>query len=284
MATLDDKLMGEKLHYYCSSSSESEGEDEDGEKSQCPADDASVEPSAPSGSCQWDGTSCNTGPKGVIRDYQRFKQLERERREEQKEELAQLAKKFSITCRTNAEDDEAKSEEEKLEDELAQLMDETCIQNFIQQRMQQMLQRETTGVRFGSVHVIKDCNDFLTAVDGEDKSVSVIILLHEPNSPGCLSAIKALESLSKHYVHLKFCTVRPSLISMSANFKVSGVPALLAYKAGQLVCNLVRVTDELGEEFETCDLESYLIEHGILNDRKLVPCGIQAADESSDED
>lgn len=42
-----------------------------------------------------------TGPKGVIKDYQRFKQLERERREEQKEELAILAKKFSITCRTN---------------------------------------------------------------------------------------------------------------------------------------------------------------------------------------
>lgn len=59
MATLDDKLLGEKLHYYCSSSSESEGEDEDEEKSQCPEDDAAVEPSAPSGSCQWDGTSCN---------------------------------------------------------------------------------------------------------------------------------------------------------------------------------------------------------------------------------
>jgi hypothetical protein len=28
MATLDDKLLGEKLHYYCSSS-EDEGEDDD---------------------------------------------------------------------------------------------------------------------------------------------------------------------------------------------------------------------------------------------------------------
>lgn len=57
MATLDDKLMGEKLHYYCSSSSESEGEDEDGEKLPPAAGDA--EPAAPNGSCQWDGTSCN---------------------------------------------------------------------------------------------------------------------------------------------------------------------------------------------------------------------------------
>lgn len=42
-----------------------------------------------------------TGPKGVMKDFQRFKQLEREHREEQKDELAKLAKKFSITCRTN---------------------------------------------------------------------------------------------------------------------------------------------------------------------------------------
>nr|SVE83753.1 EOG090X08Y3 [Daphnia pulex] len=280
MATLDDKLMGEKLHYYCSSSSESEGEDEDGEKLPPAAGDA--DPAAPNGSCQWDGTSCNTGPKGVIKDYQRFKQLERERREEQKEELSKLAKKFSITCRTNAEDDKAKSEEEKLEEELAKLMDESCIQDFVQQRMQEMLLRETNRLRFGSVHVIKDCDHFLAAVDGEDKSVSVIILLHEPNSPGCLSAIKAVESLSKAYTHVKFCTVRPSLISMSVNFKVSGVPALLAYKSGQLFGNFVRMTDELGEEFATCDLESYLIEHGILNDRNLVPNVVQT--ESSDED
>lgn len=147
---------------------------------------------------------------------------------------------------------------------------------------QEMLLRETNRLRFGSVHVIKDCDHFLAAVDGEDKSVSVIILLHEPNSPGCLSAIKAVESLSKAYAHVKFCSVRPSLISMSTNFKVSGVPALLAYKSGQLVGNFVRMTDELGEEFATCDLESYLIEHGILNDRNLVPNVVQM--ESSDED
>ena len=177
MATLDDKLLGEKLHYYCSSSSESEPEDEDGEKSDQPA---SLDPTTTTR--QWDGTSCNvlmqthsdvllfffftvffltcqqTGPKGVIKDYQRFKQLERERREEQKEELQVLAKKFSLTCRTNvtfshnnfvcrnlikseiffsqAEDDKAKSEEDKLEEELAKLMDESCIQQFVQQRMQ----------------------------------------------------------------------------------------------------------------------------------------------------
>ncbi len=149
--------------------------------------------------------------------------------------------------------------------------------------------RETNRLRFGSVHVIKDCDHFLQAVDAEDKSVSVLILLHEPASPGCLNALKAVESLAKDHVHVKFCTVRPSLISMSVNFKVSGVPALLAYKAGQLMGNFVRLTDELSDEFEACDLESYLVEHGILSDRHLVPSVARssvggAQDSSSDED
>lgn len=147
-----------------------------------------------------------------------------------------------------------------------------------------MLFKETNRLKFGSVLTIKDCDHFLAAVDGEDKSTSVVILLHEPNISGCVSAIKAIESLSKDYLHVKFCTVRPSLISMSVNFKVSGVPALLAYKAGQLMGNFVRLTDELGDEFEACDLESYLIEHGILQDRNLVPSVAQNVNDSSDED
>lgn len=101
-------------------------------------------------------TLLQTGPKGVIKDFQRFKQLEREQREEQKEELAKLAKKFSITCRTNvssqcflsklprlallmnfqAEDEKAKSEEDKLEAELDSLIDEEYLQEYLKQRMQ----------------------------------------------------------------------------------------------------------------------------------------------------
>ena len=76
MATLDDKLLGEKLHYYCSSS---EDEGEDSEESGVVAGGASSS-SAVATSTEWDGSSANTGPKGVIKDWQRFKQLETEKR------------------------------------------------------------------------------------------------------------------------------------------------------------------------------------------------------------
>ena len=80
MATLDDKLLGEKLHYYCSSS---EDEGEDSEEGGAVAAGAGAGGGSSSGvatSTEWDGSSANTGPKGVIKDWQRFKQLETEKR------------------------------------------------------------------------------------------------------------------------------------------------------------------------------------------------------------
>ena len=68
---------------------------------------------------------------------------------------------------------------------------------------------------------------------------------------------------------------------MSSKFKEGGVPAVLAYRRGQLFGNCVRFTVELGEEFEADEFESYLVEHEILNDRGLVPV---TATYSSDED
>ena len=80
MATLDDKLLGEKLHYYCSSS---EDEGEDSEEGGAVVGGAGAGGGSSSGvatSTEWDGSSANTGPKGVIKDWQRFKQLETEKR------------------------------------------------------------------------------------------------------------------------------------------------------------------------------------------------------------
>ena len=55
--TMDDKLLGEKPHYYCSSS---EDEDEPGPSAQPP-------PPTTGGA---GGGVTNTGPKGVIQDWQ----------------------------------------------------------------------------------------------------------------------------------------------------------------------------------------------------------------------
>lgn len=72
MATLEDKIMGEKLEYYCSSSEDEkevsgdEGGDSDcggakAPKASCPQ---VVQPDLKQDMTHWQGNSANTGPKG----------------------------------------------------------------------------------------------------------------------------------------------------------------------------------------------------------------------------
>jgi len=42
-----------------------------------------------------------TGPKGVIQDYRRYKQLETEQRREKEKEMKLLAEKFSVSCQSS---------------------------------------------------------------------------------------------------------------------------------------------------------------------------------------
>ncbi|EDW26179.1 GL25506 [Drosophila persimilis] len=98
MATLEDKLLGEKLEYYCSSS---EGEDNDhdgddekdaGRKGAAGGLTINTDPdAAPAGGFRQQG-STNTGPKGVVKDWQRFKQLEAERRDDTERQRLAMAK------------------------------------------------------------------------------------------------------------------------------------------------------------------------------------------------
>ena len=56
-----------------------------------------------------------------------------------------MAKKLSLTCRTDREDREAKEKEEKLEAEFEGLLDEEeFLQSYIQQRMREMMQSQVT--------------------------------------------------------------------------------------------------------------------------------------------
>ncbi|KAH7954365.1 hypothetical protein HPB49_018042 [Dermacentor silvarum] len=102
MATLEDRILGEKLQYYCSSSSEDEDEpaENDASPSHVPASEKAPPPPPPELKQREGCSSVNTGPKGVLKDWQRYQQLQNERREEQERERLQLIKKLSLTCRS----------------------------------------------------------------------------------------------------------------------------------------------------------------------------------------
>ena len=79
------------------------------------------------------------------------------------------------------------------------------------------------------------------------------------------------------------------LPKLSRDFQASGVPALLVYRGGEMVTNFVGVNSALGgDDFYASDVESFLVEHGVIMDKELVPSIVKgpakehAADSDSD--
>ena len=87
----------------------------------------------------------------------------------------------------------------------------------------------------------------------------MIIHIWEANNEACKAVDGCLQSIAKDYSHVKFARIQASAAGLSQKFKISGVPALLVYRSGELVSRFVRLSDTLGEDFYASDLESFLI-------------------------
>ncbi|KAK0163642.1 hypothetical protein PV327_007305 [Microctonus hyperodae] len=282
MATFEDKILGEKLEYYCSSSSEDEANDS--ENSDCENENNACTkeiPTSTSSYDQWEGTSSNTGPKGVIRDWQRFKQLESEKRLVQEQERLELMKKLSLTCKSTLDDEKEKLQE--TDPELFELLDDEYLLEYQRQRMKEMLGK-VNKLRFGNLIKLSDGNDLLKAIDNEDKSVTIIVHIYEKNVPGCEAMNGSLITLAQEYPHVKFCKILGFSAGLSKHFKQEGVPALLVYKNGQVIGNFVRITDTLGIDFYSSDVESFLLEHGLIIDKNFIPKIITNSNDNDESD
>ncbi|KAJ2944130.1 hypothetical protein O0L34_g18099 [Tuta absoluta] len=268
MATLEDKILGNKLQNYCSSSEDEGGSEyEDSrsgdEEGGAPAPTVAPTP-APVNS--WSGTATNTGPKGVIEDWRRFKQLEAENRREQERERVALAKKLTMAAKTERED--AKDKEiAELEEELGELMNDDFLLQYQKKRMQELMEALQKTPKFGKLITLKSQEEFLNAIDKEDQKVAVIIHIFNERKRACETMDGCLNILATDYPTVKFCRIAADITGLSRHFRVDGVPALLVYKGGQIIGNFVQLVTELGNDFYATDVERFLIEYGMLPEK-----------------
>ena len=150
MATLDDKLLGEKLQNYCSSSESEEEKDPEnqdvrggGKKSGMKfIPEAEIKEREEEN--KWSGKAANTGPKGVIKDWQRFKQLENQKTQESEAEKRKLVKKLAMTCKSADLDAELekqnlpKQQQQSNPDEMDDLMEDEFFQEYIKKKFMEM--------------------------------------------------------------------------------------------------------------------------------------------------
>jgi hypothetical protein len=105
-----------------------------------------------------------TGPKGVIQDWQRFKQLEHEKNMEAQQERVTLAKKLAFTCMSDDLDKEIEKDKDlksvinkkkdvkNQEDPDQDLLDDEFLNQYINQRYEEMRKKAL------HLYAIRFCN------------------------------------------------------------------------------------------------------------------------------
>lgn len=130
--------------------------------------------------------------------------MEAEKRESQEKEKLQLMKKLSLTCRSAL--DEEKEKLDETDPDLANLLTDEFLLEYQRQRMKEMLAK-AEKLQFGKIINLESTDQFLEAIDEEDKSVTIVVHIYEDNTPGCEAMNGCLISLAQEYPHVKFCKI-----------------------------------------------------------------------------
>ncbi|XP_019851966.1 PREDICTED: phosducin-like protein [Amphimedon queenslandica] len=253
---LEEKIRGNKKSNYASSS-EDEGEEK-------------VPGYVPQP--MMDGMP-QTGPKGVLNDYRRFKYEERLARAQEEKKKVELINKMAFTVKPKSEEDETdggKSSSKDLLDTLEQLEidgGDPFMQQYRAQRIQQMKeQAKTHGKKrrmFGNLTELRG-DKYAVAIDSAPPDVFVIIHIYDEFFITCVKLNRCLADLAKKYPTVKFCRIQSHQLELSKEFQEKGLPAILVYKSGNMIGNLLRVTDTLGESFKMNDIEDFLHDNNCL--------------------
>ncbi|CAG8773922.1 594_t:CDS:2, partial [Acaulospora morrowiae] len=101
-------------------------------------------------------------------------------------------------------------------------------------------------------------SQYVKAIDDEAPNVSVIVHLYE----NVRLLNECLAQLARKFVCAKFLRI----LAHDLEFDSVGLPAVLVYKNGKLIVNLVRITEEIGEnDFNIEIVEDVLIRSGALD-------------------
>jgi len=248
MSSIEEKILDGPRAHYCDAENddirtgEDADSDEDCSKAIDNCQDASslfVRPddsSENSGKNRVPSFSRNTGPKGVIEDYKKRSQ--------------------PATRQNTQQIDEIDAEFERL------MQDDTILQEFASKRISQEKVRKSKY--FGHVLRLETGGELLDSIDREDPDVLVVVHIYVKYSKSCAKVDRCLDQLASEFKNIKFVTLDASVAGLSSNFKENGVPALLAYRGGDLVRSLVKLEELLDTDFEISELRNLLNENGLL--------------------
>ncbi|KAI8088604.1 thioredoxin-like protein [Thamnidium elegans] len=136
---------------------------------------------------------------------------------------------------------------------------------YVREQRLKQLKRERDQKVFGTVTTI-GIDEYAEVIDEEEsKGIPVIVHLFDEQLEKCRVLDQYLTSLSNKYALAKF--VRISAIEL--DFDLVESPAILGYKNGILIANLVRMIDLVGARFDIEEIEDLLLRNGALSEKDL---------------
>ncbi|XP_076873521.1 phosducin b isoform X2 [Brachyhypopomus gauderio] len=211
-----------------------------------------------------EGHVTNTGPKGVINDWRRFK-LE----SVDQGSLPQCQRKIlrQMSSAHKPKDDWLSSLNCKMSVEEYDLLkedDECGLTRYRQRCMQDMHERLSRGRSFGGVQELGSGDAFLAMLESEHRLTLVVALIYRDTVKGCQALSACLDCLAAEYPTVRFCRIDAAASGAGERFSDDVLPAVLVYKAGEMLGNFLAVTQHFGEEFFATDVEAFLTEYGLL--------------------
>lgn len=220
----------------------------------------------------------HTGPKGVINDWRKFKldSVDQTVSENKRELLRQMS--------SPREDDRERLNRKMSaqEYELIQEEDERCLKRYRKQCMQEMHERLSFGPTFESVYDLESGEAFLEVIEKEHRMTLVVVHIYQHGIKGCEQLNSCLDCLALEYTNVKFCRIDADKTGAIERFSAEVLPALLVYKAGELMGNFLSVTQHLNEDFFATDVEAFLNEYGLLPEKEFTACAADDEDEGGD--
>jgi hypothetical protein len=213
--------------------------------------------------------SGNTGVKGVIADYKEAK------REEQLKKAEELMEKFQRSQRATSPsirsrkgiaskiNQQQSNDSEKGSDDNdgSDSVDDDFIKRFRMQRLAQLQNKSITMPTFGTLSY-KHPVEFIDLVDEIDPRVFVVVHLFEPTISESRMLHSALDKVAQAMEYARFIEV--NALEANPTLDLVCLPAILIYKGGTLVNNVIKFTDCLPKSFTVDDVKDALEATGIV--------------------
>ncbi|ORZ10248.1 thioredoxin-like protein [Absidia repens] len=229
-----------------------------------------------------------TGPKGVIDDQKYQQQMDASKKrgqiadynakllarapmtttylqDQQQQQQIELVLESRSENQDRSKQQVLKDDGDNLED-AADSDDEEAIKAYRENRLAELKRMRHHTTRqdhrvFGTVQQV-DVDDYATVIDDEWRTVPVIVHLYDDTLEHCRQLDVILQGLARKYCLAKIIRVS----ALDLEFDLVGSPAILGYKDGILVANLVRLDDEVGSRYTAEAVEDVLVRHEVLSE------------------